>query len=49
MSDGDDTDSTDRAGVGWDFFVSYAQPDRPWAEWIAWTLAEAGYRATARS
>jgi len=23
----------------WDFFVSYTQADRAWAEWIAWTLA----------
>jgi tetratricopeptide (TPR) repeat protein len=29
---------------GWDFFVSYTQTDRPWAEWIAWVLEEAGYR-----
>jgi hypothetical protein len=28
----------------WDFFVSYTEADRPWAEWIAWTLEEAGYR-----
>lgn len=27
-----------------DFFVSYTQTDRPWAEWISWTLEEAGYR-----
>ncbi len=26
-----------------DFFVSYASADRPWAEWIAWVLEEAGY------
>lgn len=26
-----------------DFFVSYAEPDRLWAEWIAWQLSEAGY------
>jgi hypothetical protein len=26
-----------------DFFVSYAQADRPWAEWIAWQLEAAGY------
>lgn len=26
-----------------DFFVSYAQPDRPWAEWVAWVLEEAGH------
>jgi hypothetical protein len=28
----------------WDFFVSYAQADRKWAEWIAWVLEEGGYR-----
>jgi hypothetical protein len=32
------------AAGGWDFFVSYAQSDRTWAEWAAWTLEEAGYR-----
>ncbi len=32
------------AGPGWDFFVSYTQADRAWAEWIAWTLEEDGYR-----
>ena len=26
-----------------DFFVSYNRADRQWAEWIAWTLEEAGY------
>ncbi|WP_052914985.1 FxSxx-COOH system tetratricopeptide repeat protein [Protofrankia coriariae] len=26
------------------FFVSYAQADRAWAEWIAWTLEDAHYR-----
>ena len=26
-----------------DFFISYNQADRAWAEWIAWTLEEAGY------
>jgi len=26
-----------------DFFVSYNSVDRPWAEWIAWQLEEAGY------
>lgn len=30
--------------AGWDFFVSYTGADRPWAEWIAWQLEEAGYR-----
>ncbi|MEU4448502.1 FxSxx-COOH system tetratricopeptide repeat protein [Actinosynnema sp. NPDC050801] len=29
---------------GWDFFVSYTQDDRAWAEWVAWELEEAGYR-----
>jgi tetratricopeptide (TPR) repeat protein len=33
------------AGVGWDFFISYTQADRRWAEWIAWVLEEdGGYR-----
>jgi tetratricopeptide (TPR) repeat protein len=26
-----------------DFFISYADTDRTWAEWIAWQLEEAGY------
>jgi tetratricopeptide (TPR) repeat protein len=26
-----------------DFFVSYAGPDRAWAEWIAWQLEAAGF------
>lgn len=26
-----------------DFFISYNQADRSWAEWIAWELEEAGY------
>ena len=26
-----------------DFFISYNQHDRVWAEWIAWTLEESGY------
>jgi TIR domain len=28
----------------WDFFVSYTQADRPWAEWIAWVLESDNYR-----
>lgn len=32
------------ADNGWDFFVSYTQADRPWAEWAAWILEEAGYQ-----
>lgn len=27
----------------WDFFVSYQQDDREWAEWIAWQLEKAGH------
>jgi tetratricopeptide (TPR) repeat protein len=26
-----------------DFFVSYTSADRPWAEWIAWELEQAGH------
>ena len=29
-----------------DFFISYNKADRAWAEWIAWTLEEAGYSTT---
>lgn len=29
---------------GWNFFISYTQADRGWAEWIAWVLEEAGYQ-----
>jgi hypothetical protein len=28
----------------WDFFISYTQTDRRWAEWIAWELEESGWR-----
>lgn len=28
-----------------DFFISYTHVDRPWAEWIAWVLEEAGHKA----
>ena len=31
-------------GTQWDFFVSYTQADRAWAEWIAWQLEEDGYQ-----
>src|SRR6266516_3988355 len=31
------------AGTGWDFFISYTQADRRWAEWIAWVLEEHGH------
>src|ERR1039457_3018396 len=26
-----------------DFFISYTSADRSWADWIAWTLQDAGY------
>jgi hypothetical protein len=26
-----------------DFFVSYTQADRAWAEWLAWELEAVGY------
>ncbi|TCJ40419.1 toll/interleukin-1 receptor domain-containing protein [Parafrankia sp. BMG5.11] len=42
MSNGGNTQSG--SGAAWDFFVSYTQTDRPWAEWIAWTLEDASYR-----
>lgn len=29
-----------------DFFVSYTQADKGWAEWIAWQLEHAGYTVT---
>jgi len=32
-----------------DFFVSYTQADRPWAEWIAWQLEEVGYRVVVQA
>jgi hypothetical protein len=44
VSDGGSTVSTSGGGEGWDFFVSFTQVDRPWAERIAWTLEEAGWR-----
>ena len=31
------------AGSSPDFFVSYTQTDRRWAEWVAWQLEAAGY------
>lgn len=30
-------------GPAQDFFIMYNRSDRPWAEWIAWQLEEAGY------
>jgi TIR domain-containing protein len=30
-------------GSGWDFYISYTQADRAWAEWIAWILEEDGH------
>src|SRR5215470_8451471 len=34
---------------GWDFFVSYTQSDRAWAEWVAWELEDAGYRVAVQA
>ncbi|WP_076784805.1 toll/interleukin-1 receptor domain-containing protein [Parafrankia discariae] len=28
----------------WDFFISYTQADRQWAEWVAWQLERVGWR-----
>jgi len=27
-----------------DYFISYTQPDRPWAEWVAWELESHGFK-----
>jgi tetratricopeptide (TPR) repeat protein len=27
-----------------EYFISYAGPDRPWAEWVAWQLRRAGHK-----
>lgn len=35
---------TSAAPIQKDFFISYNGRDRPWAEWIAWILEEAGYQ-----
>jgi len=35
--------STEVEAIMKDFFVSYNRADKQWAEWIAWTLEEAGY------
>ncbi|WP_372512161.1 TIR domain-containing protein [Frankia umida] len=31
-----------------DFFVSYTQADRAWAEWISWELEERRFRCCCR-
>lgn len=36
-------DTRDVGGDRADFFVSHAGADRPWAEWAAWQLTDAGY------
>jgi tetratricopeptide (TPR) repeat protein len=35
--------SAGRAPGGAELFISYAGPDRPWAEWAAWHLTQAGW------
>src|SRR5689334_2085223 len=37
-------DQTQHEQVCKDFLISYAGKDRGWAEWIAFTLEEAGYQ-----
>lgn len=34
-----------RGGIGRGFFVSYTEPDRGWAEWIAWQIEASGNTA----
>src|SRR5919199_6009627 len=34
---------TDASDGRRDFFVSFNRADQAWADWIAWTLKEAGY------
>jgi hypothetical protein len=41
---GDEPPGSSSAGRRWDFFVSYTQADRAWAEWVAWQLEEMGFR-----
>ncbi|EFC83388.1 toll/interleukin-1 receptor domain-containing protein [Parafrankia sp. EUN1f] len=36
--------SADAETFRWDFAVSYADSDKPWAEWVAWHLEDVGYR-----
>jgi TIR domain len=36
-------DSIERERIEY-VFISYADPDRQWAEWCAWTLRDAGYQ-----
>jgi hypothetical protein len=38
----------DGSPAGPDFFVSYTEVDRGWAEWIAWQLEAAGYSTVVR-
>ncbi|MBF0551670.1 MAG: toll/interleukin-1 receptor domain-containing protein [Deltaproteobacteria bacterium] len=37
------TSHKEKGRRGLDFFISYNQADKAWAEWIAWVLEEAGY------
>jgi TIR domain len=38
-----DRDGLARVSANRDFFISYTQADRAWAEWLAWELEAAGY------
>ncbi len=44
FADRPDADTGDAGTAHADFFVSYSVRDARWAEWIAWTLEDAGYR-----
>jgi len=37
------------SGHNWDFFVSYTQTDRAWAEWISWALEEVSFRVLVKA
>jgi TIR domain len=41
--------AADQRGGVLDFFISYTHADRPWAEWIAWQLEDAGYRTAVQA
>ncbi|WP_163553621.1 toll/interleukin-1 receptor domain-containing protein [Candidatus Frankia alpina] len=39
-----DTGAAEEDASDLDFFISYTDSDRAWAEWVAWQLEDAGYR-----
>ncbi|MBL7500418.1 TIR domain-containing protein, partial [Frankia sp. CN7] len=48
-TEGDRPATFGTGGGGVDFFVSYTQVDRVWAEWVAWQLEDAGYRVVVQA